>query len=470
MALQETTTYLAGSLRLQHLVRVALLALFLGQLLTSRVCGAEDPADPYDVLYDVLMTRYAKDGQAYGANESSPAIWPSSEFPFGDRTYKQFSDALDAFAALPQAELEAYSDVKRALLQRHLWKVFDMSTPVRWIDPRTGDYRVARRSPSDRRAAVEPTVALLIKRLALTREQILALPNTLAATEKSGGFAENHDPDDLFESFLPSDIYSRESSWICLGEVDGPIPANQHARKSKWRSAFHSFMSAPGGRTETLKCVEKFNRREQLPAGTQFALIEQAFLISDDGELILSPLIISISLRAYVDLIQSERTGRFRATQSVAEFVIQPRKLMHGDAVMKALDPSDYRFEVDDVGGTGGLTGDDDPFETGSLWPRGRLTRCMSCHGQSRLQKPTAIVGVRTARSRFLKEGNPEAISKATSTRKRDHDSWKTLHKLWQADLRKEAHSPPASRSTEPPLDDEGKSEDRRPAATSRRK
>jgi len=43
MTSQET--YLARSLRLQHLVRVALLGLFLCQLLTGRVRGAEDSAD-----------------------------------------------------------------------------------------------------------------------------------------------------------------------------------------------------------------------------------------------------------------------------------------------------------------------------------------------------------------------------------------------------------------------------------------
>ncbi len=52
MTSQETTTYLARSLRLQRLARAALLVLFLGQLLTGRVRGAEDAADPYDTLYE----------------------------------------------------------------------------------------------------------------------------------------------------------------------------------------------------------------------------------------------------------------------------------------------------------------------------------------------------------------------------------------------------------------------------------
>ena len=32
---------------------------------------------------------------------------------------------MDSFETLPQKKIEAYSDIKRALLQRHLWKVFD---------------------------------------------------------------------------------------------------------------------------------------------------------------------------------------------------------------------------------------------------------------------------------------------------------------------------------------------------------
>jgi len=188
MTSRETKTHSARSLRLQRLVCVALLVLIPGQMLTGRVCGAEDAADPYDVLYDVIMTRYGKDGKSYAENESSPTIFSSSDFPFGDKTYKKFSAALDAFGALPQTKIEVYSDVKRALLQRHLWKVFDTN--------------FFRRSHSDRRAAVQPKIASLIRRLALTRAQILALPDTRAVTVKSGGFAQRHDPKDGFKPYV----------------------------------------------------------------------------------------------------------------------------------------------------------------------------------------------------------------------------------------------------------------------------
>jgi len=452
----DTTTDWPRSFRIQPHVRLALLAVVLSQLPTGHVCGAEDAADPYDVLYDVLMTRYGKDGKSYGENETSPALFDRSDFPFGDKTYKKFNVALDAFAELSQAEMEAYSDIQRALLQRHLWKVFDATLPGRQqrlaaLVP-DGNYP-AFRSHADRRAATRPKIASLIQRLALSRAQILALPNTFAATVESDSFAERHDSDDLFKPFLPVDLHSKESSWICLGDgqrggaratdPEAPneldIPADIHSTKFKWRSAFLPFMRVPGGRLATLKCVEKFNRREALPVGTQFALIEQAFLISDEGELVLSPLIVSISLRAYVGVNPSKRTGRPQATQSVAEFLMQPRRLMQGDAVMKALNPPDYRYEAgtaqDLIGGTF------DSFESRERTGP-RLNNCIRCHGQSH-PNATRTIGLRTARVRFLREANPEAISNATAARKGGDKTWKALRALWQADSKKEGKRPP---------------------------
>jgi len=281
------------------------------------------------------MTRYGKVGKSYGENETGPVILAWSVFPFGDKTYEKFNAALDGFAALPQSKIEAYSDIKRALLQRHLWKAFDATIPHSW------------RRHNERRAAVQPKIASLMQRLALTGAQIRAIPNTLAATVKFGRFAQRHDPKDHLKPFLAADLYSKESSWICLGEVTNPIPAAQHSDKLLWRSAFLQFIRLPGGRIETLKYLENLkDGAEVFPVGTQFALIEQAFLISDDGELVLSPLIVSVQLRAFLDVNRHFLDTQPKATQCVAEFVMRPRQLMQGNAVMKALTPQDYRFEA----------------------------------------------------------------------------------------------------------------------------
>ena len=203
-----------------------------------------------------------------------------------------------------------------------------------------------------------------------------------------------------------------------------------HTEKLKWRSAFYTFMRLPGGRPETLKYIEKVNRKDGFPVGTQFALIEQAFLISDKGERILSPLIVSISLRAYLDVNLSAGDARPAATQCVAEFVMQPRQLMQDNAVMKALGPGDYRFEAGDAQGPDG--GTEDPFEARELSSyRPRLKFCMSCHSSAGHR---SVQTDHLPASRRLFEGSPAAISKSTSAKKQEHESWKTLHELWQAD------------------------------------
>jgi hypothetical protein len=431
------TTYLAPSLMPRHLVRVALLSLILGQLLIGRVCGAEKTADPYDVLYDVIMTRYGPDGKSYAENDTTPAIFAWSEFPFDDRTFEEFIPALDAFAALPQEKIEAYSDVHRALLQRHLWKVFDTTFNWDWWkgDWYWGGRKSFPKTHMDRRTAVQPLIVSLMRRLALTKEQILALPNPMAATVKSGDFALAHDPEDRFKPFLPADLYTEKSSWICLGEDRHKIPASTHTGKLYSRSMFLQFMRLPGGRAETLEYLERIKKQvRQFPVGTQFALIEQPFLISKEGELVLSPMIVSVQLRAYLNVGRrfSSSEDAPQVTQCVAEFVMQPRELMKGNAVMRAMGPNDFRYEAGSPFAAG--FSPKDPFATGDIAGRmpktTRLNLCMSCHGSAGGR------GVRTSSFRGtndFRESSIEEISKATSAQKRDYEDWKMLQKLWQS-------------------------------------
>lgn len=425
---------------LLHSACVVMLVFLSGQL-SGRAQGADDTADPYDTLYDVIMTRYGPDGKAYGANEGSPSIFKESDFPFDDRTFKKFNAALDAFAALSQEKIEAYSDTQRALMQRHLWHVFDATIPFRWIADRSGEY-IWGMSHADRRAAVRPKVALLIKRLALSKAQILALPDTRAVTVESGSFTRHHDSDDAFKPFLAADLYAKESSWVGIDFGEDP-PAPFHQNKLRFRSAFLTFIRLPGSRTETSEYVKKGSRQKgdakQFPVGTQFALIEQAFLISDIGEMILSPLTVSISLRAYLDVERSaSRSGR-DPTQSVAEFVIQPRQLIQGNAVMKALGHRDIRFEAGDVDIHNEAV---EPFEDvpnvffredqNDMLRRPRLTLCMECH------KSRGRRGIRGGFFSDLKDSRPEDIVNVTLAHKRDHETWKALSKLWQAESKKQ--------------------------------
>lgn len=95
------------------------------------VAADNDETTPYDTLYDLLLTRW-KDGKPYGRDETSPAVFTFSEFPFDDHTFDKFNSALDAFAALPQEKIEQYSDIQRALMQRNLWYFFEYTFNWDW--------------------------------------------------------------------------------------------------------------------------------------------------------------------------------------------------------------------------------------------------------------------------------------------------------------------------------------------------
>ena len=94
----------ARSFWLRQLLCVAMYALILCQLLAGSVCLAEDTADPYDMLYDVIMVRKGPDGKAYGKNEVGPFIYDRSEFPFDSKTFPQLVTAACGCCCEIQAE------------------------------------------------------------------------------------------------------------------------------------------------------------------------------------------------------------------------------------------------------------------------------------------------------------------------------------------------------------------------------
>ncbi len=393
----------------------------------STTHGAEDAADPYDVLYDVIMVRKDSDGKAYSTNEVGPLIYGRSEFPFDNETFPRLTKALERFNALSQAQIESYDTVRRSLLQRHLWVVFDATIP------KPNDYKPP--THLDRRRETQTMLATLIQRVALTEAEILALPDTRAATIKRGGFPQEHDPTDRFKAFLPADLYAIESSWVTLGKVGNPD--TDHARIDRWRSAFFQFVRLPGGREATLEYIKKLNDREVFPVGTQFALIDQAFLISDRGELVLSPVINSIQLRAYLNVTMTALDARPNSTVCVSEFVMQPEQLKKGKFAMRALGPKDFRFQTLSAD-TGGRV---DPLEGVSVTKAHNrspsLQRCVFCHERNRPGVRSLgdfMHGDRFADKLTFEPSSPATIAQAVAAAKREDRTWKKLQELWQKD------------------------------------
>jgi len=386
---------------------------------------AGEVADPYDALYDVIMVRPAADGNTYGTNEVGPLIYGRSEFPFDDETYPKLTAAMERFDKLTQEQIATYPAVKRAILQRHLWSVFDATIP--------NDYKPVTHV-SNRRAS-QKLIATLIRRIALTDAEIRSLPDTRAATIAHGGYPQQHDPEDPFKPFLPADLYAKDSSWVCLGK--GNYVFTDHGNTARWRSVFLQFVRLPEGRKATLEYVTKLNDREVFPIGTQFALIDHAFLISDKGELVLSPLINSIQLRAYLNITATDLELRPRSTVCVAEFVMQPRRLIKGQAVMKALGPEHVRYHTLSASSGGKV----DPFQSTIPLHKQELTptlrQCTNCHGRSRAGVRSLgdfMFGDRYAGRLTFEAGDPVTIAQAVAAEKRENKTWKALRQHWPAE------------------------------------
>jgi hypothetical protein len=398
--------------------RLLLIVIVSCQLAVTRPCQAEQPTDPYYVLYDMIMLRQGQDGKIYGQNEIAPLIYANSKFPFDEESYPMFVAAMDAFAALPEEKIEAYGVVKRALLQHHLWKVFDVAAPEH-ISKRLDDG--TRLKLAKIRNEARKKVASLIKRLVLTKEEIAALPNPGQATAQSGDFPKQHDPKKKFNPFFPADLFADDSPWVCMGSDNRAIPGIAHTYMVEHRSAFLIYIRLPGGRDQTLAYLDKLNEGVVFPAGTQFALVERAMLINDEGEPTLSPLVLNVQLRAYVIVDFDLKDGRPKdPTQCFAEFAAQPRNLMRGDGVMRAIGPKEGRFKS--------LCSNGDPFLcNGGPHVHLRLKSCVSCH-----RRP----GLGSLRSYYsggkVREASPTKIAQATAEEKRGNHNWKSLQALWR--------------------------------------
>jgi len=86
--------------------------------------------------------------------------------------------------------------------------------------------------------------------------------------------------------FLPAPVRRPACGRNLLGlhGTGAVIPAELHVEQFSWRPAFFSIIRLPAGRTAALRYAGKAQSKEPFPVGAQRDLIEQAFLISKEGE------------------------------------------------------------------------------------------------------------------------------------------------------------------------------------------
>ena len=284
--------------------------------------AAEQPAlfhpDPRHVsnrLYRQLHVRTESGGKEYGFDALDPLLWSETNYVLRGKSHARALAMADEFLRT-HAERQITDPVKRAILQRDLWAIFD------WAD-RPGEEAVPHQAE---RRELMARLAPIVRRLALSPEGLAALPDTYARAVQNHEFSAAYDPASPNQAFLPPDLFDPRGPWICLGAPDHGLAAPLHDLSFTARSVFFVFARLPGGRDATLAYFKQlaemkiplFVRMQepgwpkpnnvwnplvpQFPAGTEFALVRQMVLPDQEGHLRLTPVTESVQMRHYTDI------------------------------------------------------------------------------------------------------------------------------------------------------------------------
>jgi hypothetical protein len=274
-----------------------------------------DPEHLWNRLYAALFVRVGPDGRAYGQDRLEPLLWRASKHLLEEHSNQSAIALLEEFLK-NKGEKLIDDPVKRALLQRDLWLVFD------WLEGQHDNFASPRLEAEAARSAKERLrlpLAAVIGRLALSPKEIRELPDNNAAAVASGRFAGRFDPEKPEQPYLPSDLFSTDGPWVCVGRPDGPVARAHylHGENQFTNSVFLVFLRLPAGRAATLDYLKKlrsFNepvatetgggrgtlsnpKLPELPDGAEFALVRRALLIDSSHRLAAAPLTESIQLR-----------------------------------------------------------------------------------------------------------------------------------------------------------------------------
>jgi hypothetical protein len=359
-----------------------------------------DPTHLWNRLHEALFVRVGSDGRTYGRDRIEPLLWPWSNHLLAGASHDRAIALLNKFVE-KQGEKLIDDPLKRAVLQRDLWLVFN------WL-ARNKD-SIDKGSSRERLGV---PVSQVIRRLALTPDQIAKLPDNYANAVKSGRFAKGYDPKQPDKPYLPPDLFSADGPWVCVGRKDGPV-APQHVGETNpfTNSAFLVFLRMPEGRDAALAFLKE-NRA--LPAGAEVVLLRRALLIASTGEVTPTDLTESIQVRVYG-----------KSEQHFEEFRVSRGLLFAGEqGGLVAVGESERDFK------TGFASHPHDQFEEPLVGQPLDVRRvdikneCRGCHA------PDRFPGLRS------RESGPLAAARATDAMetavkwKRERPDWKALRQL----------------------------------------
>src|SRR5262249_24436345 len=238
-----------------------------------------DPKHLWNRLHDAFRAR-SEDGKESDPWELDPFLWRNEQYLASKKGHQSALKVLDEFIASNGHTLSK-DPLKRALLQRDLWTLFDSLYVPRW--------GAALKDPQMKLAT---RVARITPRLSLTAGQIKKLPNNYAeavAARKAW--------------FLPIDLWEPKGPWVLLGDAARLPLALNHVHFFGGRSTFFVFLRLPDGREQTQKYLNALRKLAPgatpapLPSGTQVALVRQLQLIDEKGKPVTTNVTESLRIR-----------------------------------------------------------------------------------------------------------------------------------------------------------------------------
>lgn len=299
-------------------VAVAAICLCCRMSLRAKESSALFNPDPQNVanrLYLLLHVRTDAQGAQHGFDLLDPPLAQETNYLLVGKSHDQAIALLDEFLRT-HAERQIPAPEKRAILQRDLWAVFD------WAD----DSEDPSLPHHAERAELMARLAPAIRRLALSPDELTALPDNYSRALANHEFPAAYEPAHPNQAFLPTDLFHPAGPWVCLGASGDDLAAPLHDISFTARSAFLVFARLPGGRPATLayfhqlaalkiplfvkmqgpgmaQPLDVFNpQAPQFPAGTEFALVRKLLLPDRDGRLRATALTESVQIRHYTSV------------------------------------------------------------------------------------------------------------------------------------------------------------------------
>lgn len=392
-------------------------------LVTCLLAQAAPAAGPYDSDPEHLWNRLHRAIHGWEVRHLDPEPasdslhWPADPSDIAGLAQMSLSKLLEEFLTR-NGQDRVKDPIKRAVLQRDLWMVFDWSLSTEqggtfW------DLHAGKEATVDRgnHRDLRKKIAAALRRVALSADEIAALPDTYAAAAQAYAGKAGPKPGN---PFLPADLLDPKGPWVVLGNDAGGPLALSHEEFFRGRASFLVLLNLSGDRRETEAYVRKISGwpRErsgdlpECPNGTEVALVRQSMLIDDHGSVLRSPLTESVQLRIL-------RKGVPEPDQSESiKFLLHRANLFGGKA--------------------GGLVPDDRDFSytlfLGNQKDNHRIfviDSCRECHKGSSIASLETVLSVRRKFRAILVPTTWESEIERNLEWTRDRFSFGQLKALW---------------------------------------